>query len=169
MNINKKQLIEQLRYLADNDPKQLKEILNELNVGNMTIEESEAAYEQNIKNKELRELAKESFDRFDKVYKALSWKIMKYLSKKDILFLNKLVVEKYGGNFISPHNLLNESALDYLVEIVEHGFVFGKIMYPTIELKASLYLYNIVENHIFSDGNKITGLLSLDIFLRKKA
>jgi Ca2+-binding EF-hand superfamily protein len=72
MNINKKQLIEQLRYLADNDPKQLKEILNELNVGNMTIEESEAAYEQNIKNKELRELAKESFDRFDKVYKALS-------------------------------------------------------------------------------------------------
>ena len=92
---------------------------------------------------------------------------MKYLSKKDILFLNKLVVEKYGGNFISPHNLLNESALDYLVEIVEHGIVFGKIMYPTIELKASLYLYNIVENHIFSDGNKRTGLLSLDIFLSK--
>ena len=92
---------------------------------------------------------------------------MKYLNKKDILFLNKLVVDKYGGNFISPHNLLNESALDYLVEIVEHGIVFGEIMYPTIELKAALYLYNIVENHIFSDGNKRTGLLSLDIFLSK--
>ncbi len=72
MNINKKQLIEQLRYLADNDPNQLKEILNELKDVNMTIEESEAAYEQNIQNKELRELANKSFERFDKVYKALS-------------------------------------------------------------------------------------------------
>jgi hypothetical protein len=72
MKINKKQLIEQLRYLADNDPNQLKEILNELKVGNMTIEESEAAYEQNIQNNELRELANKSFDRFNKVYKALS-------------------------------------------------------------------------------------------------
>ena len=72
MKINKKQLIEQLRYLAEHDPGQLKEILNELKVGNMTIEESEGAYEQNIQNKELRELANKSFDRFDKVYKALS-------------------------------------------------------------------------------------------------
>jgi hypothetical protein len=72
MKINKKQLIEQLRYLAEHDPGQLKEIWNELKVGNMTIEESEAAYEQNIQNKELRELANKSFDRFDKVYKALS-------------------------------------------------------------------------------------------------
>ena len=72
MNINKKQLIEQLRYLADNDPNQLKEILNELKDVNMTIEESEASYEQNIQNKELRELANKSFERFDKVYKALS-------------------------------------------------------------------------------------------------
>ena len=72
MNINKKQLIEQLRYLADYDPNQLKEILNELKDVKMTIEESEAAYEQNIQNKELRELANKSFERFDKVYKALS-------------------------------------------------------------------------------------------------
>jgi hypothetical protein len=72
MKINKKQLIEQLRYLADNDPNQLKEILSELKVENMTIEESEAAYEQNIQNNELRELANKSFDRFNKVYKALS-------------------------------------------------------------------------------------------------
>jgi len=92
---------------------------------------------------------------------------MKYLSKKDILSLNKLVVDKYGGNFISPHNLLNESALDYLVEIVEFGILFGEEMYPTIESKAALYLYNITENQIFSDGNKRTGLISLDVFLNK--
>ncbi len=62
---------------------------------------------------------------------------------------------------------MNESALDYLVEIVEHGVIFGVEMYPTIELKAAVYLYNITENHIFSDGNKRTGLLALHIFLKK--
>ena len=91
---------------------------------------------------------------------------MDYLSKKDIIYLNKLVIERYGGNYLNPFNLLNELALDYLVEIVEHGVIFGEVMYPTIESKAALYLFNITENHIFSDGNKRTGLLSLHIFLK---
>jgi death-on-curing protein len=90
---------------------------------------------------------------------------MDYLSKKDIIYLNKLVIERYGGNYLNPFNLLNELALDYLVEIVEHGVIFGEVMYPTIESKAALYLFNITENHIFSDENKRTGLLSLHIFL----
>ncbi len=38
-------------------------------------------------------------------------------------------------------------------------------MYPTIESKAALYLFNITENHIFSDGNKRTGLDAMLIFL----
>lgn len=91
---------------------------------------------------------------------------MEYLNKKDIIYLNKLVIERYGGNYLNPFNLLNELALDYLVEIVEHGVIFGEVMYPTIESKAALYLFNITENHIFSDGNKRTGLLSLHIFLK---
>ncbi len=57
---------------------------------------------------------------------------MDYLSKKDIIYLNKLVIERYGGNYLNPFNLLNELALDYLVEIVEHGVIFGEVMYPTI-------------------------------------
>lgn len=92
---------------------------------------------------------------------------MNYLDKKDIIYLNKLVIERYGGNYLVPFNLLNESALDYLVEIVEHGVLFEEVMYPTIESKAAIYLFNITENHIFSDGNKRTGLLSLHIFLNK--
>ncbi|MDX2303103.1 MAG: type II toxin-antitoxin system death-on-curing family toxin [Microscillaceae bacterium] len=31
--------------------------------------------------------------------------------------------------------------------------------------KAALYLYNIISNHIFQDGNKRTGLQSAIIFL----
>jgi hypothetical protein len=35
------------------------------------------------------------------------------------------VIDTYGGNYVPPSNLLNESALDYLVEIVEHGILFS--------------------------------------------
>jgi len=38
-------------------------------------------------------------------------------------------------------------------------------MYPTITDKAALYCYNIICNHIFSDGNKRTGLLAALNFL----
>ena len=38
-----------------------------------------------------------------------------YLSKADALESNFEVINEFGGNFIPPNNLLNESALDYLI------------------------------------------------------
>ena len=75
MNINKKQLIEQLRYLADNDPNQLKEILNEsFNEKNSTLMDAAVEYlnSNEIKKQQIKKIREESFKRFDKVYKALS-------------------------------------------------------------------------------------------------
>jgi hypothetical protein len=70
MKINKKQLIEQLRYLADNDPNQLKEILNEsFNEKNSTLMDAAVEY---LNSNEIKKIREESFKRFDKVYKALS-------------------------------------------------------------------------------------------------
>ena len=88
-----------------------------------------------------------------------------YLCKTDIIESNFEVIQMFGGNYIPPCNLINESALDYLVEIVEFGILFGEEMYPTLESKAAIYLFNITENHVFSDGNKRTGLDSLILFL----
>ncbi|HMR89139.1 MAG TPA: type II toxin-antitoxin system death-on-curing family toxin [Saprospiraceae bacterium] len=42
-------------------------------------------------------------------------------------------------------------------------------MYPTITDKAAVYCYNIICNHIFSDGNKRTGLLASLNFLNINA
>jgi hypothetical protein len=75
MKINKKQLIEQLRYLADNDPNQLKEILNEsFNEKNSTLKDAAVEYlnSNEIKKQQIKKIREESFKRFDKVYKALS-------------------------------------------------------------------------------------------------
>lgn len=59
---------------------------------------------------------------------------------------------------------LHEENLDYLLDAVQ-AEMFGKPLYPTISDKAVIYYYNIICNHIFSDGNKRTGLASALLFL----
>jgi death on curing protein len=90
---------------------------------------------------------------------------MIFLTKIQIVKINRLTVTINGGNFIPPNNFLNESALDYLIDAIQ-AEVFGQSLYPTIFDKTALYLYNIIANHIFTDGNKRTGLEACLIFLK---
>lgn len=90
--------------------------------------------------------------------------MMKYLSKTQIIRINHTQVENYGGNFIPPHNFLHEENLDYLLEAVQ-AEMFGAPLYPEVHHKAGLYMFNIISNHIFQDGNKRTGLQAAMIFL----
>lgn len=89
---------------------------------------------------------------------------MRFLTKEEIVFLNKNNVSRFGGNFVPPCNFLHESSLNYLVDIVDAEW-FGEPMYPEIYQKASIYLFNIISNHIFTDGNKRTGLDACLLFL----
>jgi len=90
---------------------------------------------------------------------------MKYLSKENIVTINQFTIKKHGGNFNPPSNYLHEENLDYLIEIVSSE-MFGQQTYPTLASKAGLYMYNIIANHVFSDGNKRTGLEDGIAFLR---
>jgi len=74
---------------------------------------------------------------------------------------------KYGGLFLSDKNLNNEPSLDYTLEIVKSK-IFGVEAFPEIHQKAAVYLYKIIANHIFNDGNKRTGLEAALLFLEKK-
>jgi len=89
---------------------------------------------------------------------------MRVLTKEEIIFLNKNNISKYGGNFAPPNNLLHENPLDYLVEIVDAN-LFGEPIYPEVYHKAGVYLFNIISNHIFTDGNKRTDLDACILFL----
>ncbi len=60
---------------------------------------------------------------------------------------------------------MHEENLDYLIEAVQ-AEMFGEPLYPTISDKAAVYCYNIICNHIFSDGNKRTGLEAALAFLK---
>lgn len=90
---------------------------------------------------------------------------MEFLEKDDIIFINKNTVEVHGGNFMPPNNLLKEQPLDYVIEVVE-AEMFGEPLYPEIHDKAAVYLFNIISNHIFTDGNKRTGLEAAIAFLK---
>lgn len=83
--------------------------------------------------------------------------MIRYLSKTRIIKINKETIQVHGGNFMPPSNFLHEENLDYLVEAVTSE-MFGQQLYPLITDKAAVYCFNIICNHIFSDGNKRTGL-----------
>lgn len=86
----------------------------------------------------------------------------RYLTKAQLIRLNEATVRAYGGNFMPPNNFLHEENLDYLVEAVQ-AEMFGEPLYPTVSDKAAVYCYNIICNHIFTDGNKRTGLVFLNL------
>jgi prophage maintenance system killer protein len=44
---------------------------------------------------------------------------------------------------------------------------FGNDVYPTLEEKAAHFLYLIIKNHPFNDGNKRTGAFTFLWFLKK--
>ena len=89
---------------------------------------------------------------------------MIYLTKEQIIAINLNQVKVFGGNFMPPSNFLHEENLDYLLEAVQ-AEMFGEPLYPTLYQKAGLYMFNIVCNHIFQDGNKRTGLQASMVFL----
>ena len=64
-----------------------------------------------------------------------------------------------------PYNFLHEENLDYLAEAVQ-AEIFDEPLYPTIRDKAALYCFNVIGDHIFTDGNKRTGLEAAPAFLK---
>lgn len=63
--------------------------------------------------------------------------MMRYLTKEELVFINRKTVAIHGGQYIEPYNFLNESNLDYLIEVVQSE-MFGEQLYPTLSDKAGL-------------------------------
>lgn len=89
-----------------------------------------------------------------------------YLTKSEIILINRKMTLHFGGLFLPPDNIKNHNPLDYLIEAVQTE-MYGVELYPSISKKAAIYLHNIICNHIFHDGTKRTGLESALLFLEK--
>lgn len=88
-----------------------------------------------------------------------------YLQFEDVVLINEMSIEQHGGNFVPPHNFLHEESLRYVLESVG-AEMFGEPLYPSISDKAAVYMFNIISNHVFQDGNKRTGLEAALLFLK---
>ena len=59
----------------------------------------------------------------------------------------------------------DEQALDSALAQPTASFR-GRLLHPTIPEQAAAYLFHLVQNHPFIDGNKRTGFAAMDTFLR---
>lgn len=83
-----------------------------------------------------------------------------FLTLDEVLAIHADQIERYGGlSGVRDLGLL-ESAL----AAPQAGFG-DQLLHPTLEEMAGAYLFHLVKNHPFSDGNKRTGLAAALAFL----
>lgn len=86
---------------------------------------------------------------------------IKFLTVDQVIEIHDTFLQMYGGlSGIRDHGLL-ASAVE-----MPKVTMFGEDMHKDIYDKAAAYLYHIVKNHPFNDGNKRTGAGSALMFLR---
>jgi death-on-curing protein len=83
-----------------------------------------------------------------------------FLTTDDVLAFHDLHLQRYGGSAGTRDIGLLESA----VSQAKAGFG-GQYLHEDLAAMAAAYLFSIVKNHPFVDGNKRTGLASALTFL----
>lgn len=85
---------------------------------------------------------------------------MKFLSIEKVIAIHEAVVSNYGG----LPGIRDIGLLSSAIEMPK-STMFGEYLHPEIWDKAAAYLYHVVCNHPFLDGNKRTGMMCALIFL----
>ena len=83
-----------------------------------------------------------------------------FLSLAELLEIHQDQIARYGGEVGTRDLKLLESALG--MPMATFG---GQFLHPDLFEMASAYLYHIVQNHPFVDGNKRTGAVAANVFL----
>jgi death-on-curing protein len=84
---------------------------------------------------------------------------MRFLEVDEIIEINKLTTTEQGG----LHGLRDKHLLESAIANPQNLHHYQNSDIYTL---ASSYAVSIVKNHPFLDGNKRTGFLSMDLFLR---
>ena len=85
---------------------------------------------------------------------------IQFLTFSDIIEIHEYQIENFGGAAgVCDINLLKSA-----IGMPESSFG-GVFLHPTIYEMAAAYLYHLVENHPFVDGNKRVGAMAALIFL----
>lgn len=83
-----------------------------------------------------------------------------FLSVEDVLLIHRDQVERYGGSA----DLRDAGLLDSAVQTPRAMFD-GRLLHEGLFEIAAAYLFHLVQNHPFLDGNKRTGTAAALVFL----
>ena len=83
-----------------------------------------------------------------------------FLTPADVLQIHERLIRAHGGNA----RLRDEGLLLSAIAMPQAAF-FGEYAHPDISEMAAAYLYHLVMNHPFVDGNKRTGAAAAIVFL----
>ena len=86
---------------------------------------------------------------------------VRFLSVENVIELQRRTLEREGG----ASGIRDPGLLESAVSAPRQSFS-GRYLHPDIASMAAAYLYHLVKNHPFVDGNKRAGALSLLFFLR---
>src|SRR5579863_1687047 len=75
-----------------------------------------------------------------------------WLTREECLALHEMMLSQYGGS----EGLRDENMLESALAKPRHLFAYGK---PTLCELAASYVFGVVKNHPFIDGNKRTGFM----------
>jgi death-on-curing protein len=85
---------------------------------------------------------------------------VEFLTLDDVLSLHAGQIARYGGSPLVRDVGLLESAA--ATPTATFG---GELLHASLEEQAAAYLFHLVKNHPFVDGNKRTGLVAMLAFL----
>jgi death-on-curing protein len=83
-----------------------------------------------------------------------------FLSQEQVLRVHAGLIDAYGGTPGIRDVGLLQSAL-----AMRQASFGGQVLHPTVFDQAAAYLYHLVQNHSFVDGNKRTGAATALVFL----
>jgi len=90
---------------------------------------------------------------------------MKFVNKHMLIVINRLVTIYSGGTGFAGNNIRAGQSLAFVDRIYTNS-VFSTPIYNDIYERAAAYMFYIIKNHIFNDGNKRTGLAAAITFLK---
>lgn len=85
---------------------------------------------------------------------------MTYLTAEDLLVMHARILDVIGGT----HGVREPNLIAAIADKPKASFG-GRDLYPSLHMKAAIYLEAVVNYHAFIDGNKRTGLASAARFL----
>ncbi|AFY31341.1 type II toxin-antitoxin system death-on-curing family toxin [Calothrix sp. PCC 7507] len=84
----------------------------------------------------------------------------KFIEKQDVLSIHSKQINRYGGLL----GIRDEGLLESAISQPQATFG-GEFLHPTIFEQAAAYLFHIINNHAFVDGNKRTAFDVMVTFL----